>query len=72
MDFDIMIVDPGLTGSSVTIRLKQLNLNLSVFVLEKGLKSVRLSYRVRLLIPSVSTGYDQSGRRRWNSDITST
>lgn len=67
-----MIVDPGLTGSSATIRLKQLNLNLSVFVLEKGLKSVRLSYRVRLLIPSVSTGYDQSGRRRWNGDITST
>lgn len=67
-----MIVDPGLTGSSATIRLKQLNVNLSVFVLEKGLKSVRLSYRVRLLIPSVSTGSCQSGRRRWNSDITST
>lgn len=67
-----MIVDPGLAGSSATIRLKQLNLNLSVFVLEKGLKSVRLSYRVRLLIPSVSTGYCQSGRRKWDSDITST
>ena len=47
MDFDVVIVGAGPAGLAAAIRLKQLNADISVVIVEKGSGSAPISCRAR-------------------------
>ena len=55
MDYDVVIVGAGPSGLSAAIRLKQLNADLEVVVLEKAQKWVRIFCLALCWIPQPST-----------------
>jgi flavin-dependent dehydrogenase len=63
MDYDVVIVGGGPAGLSAAIRLKQINPNLSVVLLERGRRSERISCRAQCSIPAVSIGSFPTGSK---------